>query len=159
MSAELEGEELFLDRFPKEARIVRASLWSAFIALGIGGLAGLIQALHRTNYLRIIDSADYYTVLTLHGVLLVISFTIFFLVGLFTWAVTRSLDRPVEDIRFTWAWYLTMVAGTALAGIAILGGFVDSIPISADVLFTFYAPLQAHPLFYAGLAVFIIGTG
>ena len=158
MSAELEGEELFLDRFPKEARIVRASLWSAFIALGIGGLGGLIQALHRTNYLRIMESADYYTVLTLHGVLLAISFTIFFLVGLFTWAVTRSLDRPVEDIRFTWAWYLTMVAGTALAGIAILGGFVDSIPISADVLFTFYAPLQAHPMFYAGLAVFIIGT-
>ncbi|WP_178915996.1 b(o/a)3-type cytochrome-c oxidase subunit 1 [Natronomonas gomsonensis] len=158
MSNELEGEELFLDRFPKEARIVRASLWSAFIALGIGGLGGLIQALHRTNYLRILESADYYTVLTLHGVLLAISFTIFFLVGLFTWAVTRSLDRPVEDIRFTWAWYLTMVAGTALAGIAILGGFVDSIPISADVLFTFYAPLQAHPLFYAGLAVFIIGT-
>jgi len=158
MSKELEGEELFLDRFPDEARVVRASLWSAFIAFGIGGLAGLIQALHRTNYLRIIESADYYTVLTLHGVLLVISFTIFFLVGLFTWAVTRSLDRPVEDIRFTWAWYLTMVAGTALAGIAILGGFVDSIPISADVLFTFYAPLQAHPMFYAGLAVFIIGT-
>jgi cytochrome c oxidase subunit 1 len=158
MSAELEGEELFLDRFPKEARIVRASLWSAFIALAIGGLGGLIQALHRTNYLRILESADYYTVLTLHGVLLAISFTIFFLVGLFTWAVTRSLDRPVEDIRFTWAWYLTMVAGTALAGIAILGGFVDSIPISADVLFTFYAPLQAHPMFYAGLAVFIIGT-
>jgi cytochrome c oxidase subunit 1 len=158
MSAELEGEELFLDRFPKEARIVRASLWSAFIALGIGGLGGLIQALHRTNYLRIMESADYYTVLTLHGVLLAISFTIFFLVGLFTWAVTRSLDRPVEDIRFTWAWYLTMVAGTALAGIAILAGFVDSIPISADVLFTFYAPLQAHPMFYAGLAVFIIGT-
>ena len=34
-----------------------------------------------------------------------------------------------------------------------LAGFVDAIPLSADVLFTFYAPLQAHPLFYAGLAV------
>ncbi|MCU4800359.1 b(o/a)3-type cytochrome-c oxidase subunit 1 [Halobacteria archaeon HArc-gm2] len=157
-SEELPGEELFLDRFPDEAQVVRASLWSAFVALGIGALAGIVQALHRVGYVRFIDSADYYTVLTLHGVLLVISFTIFFLVGLFTWAVTRSLDRPVENIRFTWAWYLTMVAGTVLAGVAILGGFVDSIPISADVLFTFYAPLQAHPLFYAGLAVFIIGT-
>jgi cytochrome c oxidase subunit 1 len=154
----LTGERLFVDRFPEEARIVRAALWSSFVALGIGALGGLIQALHRTNYLRIIDSADYYTVLTLHGVLLVISFTIFFLVGVFTWAMVRSLDRPVIDIRFTWTWYLLMAAGTVMAGIAILAGFVDSIPMSADVLFTFYAPLQAHPLFYAGLAVFIIGT-
>jgi len=30
--------------------------------------------------------------------------------------------------------------------------------MSADVLFTFYAPLQAHPMFYAGLAVFIVGS-
>jgi cytochrome c oxidase subunit 1 len=154
----LTGERLFVDRFPEEARIVRAALWSSFVALGIGALGGLIQALHRTNYFRFIDSADYYTVLTLHGVLLVISFTIFFLVGVFTWAMVRSLDRPVDDIRFTWTWYLLMAAGTAMAGIAILAGFVDSIPMSADVLFTFYAPLQAHPLFYAGLAVFIIGT-
>jgi cytochrome c oxidase subunit 1 len=155
---ELAGEQLFLDRFPAEARLVRATLWSAFVALGIGALGGLIQALHRTGYVRIIESADYYTVLTLHGVLLVISFTIFFLVGVFTWAMTRSLDRPVVSERFSWTWYLLMVAGTAMAGVAILAGFVDSIPMSADVLFTFYAPLQAHPLFYAGLAVFIIGT-
>ncbi|MEF8781216.1 MAG: cbb3-type cytochrome c oxidase subunit I, partial [Haloferacaceae archaeon] len=33
-----------------------------------------------------------------------------------------------------------------------------SVDVSADVLFTFYAPLQAHPLFYTGLAVFLIGT-
>ncbi|WP_254839173.1 b(o/a)3-type cytochrome-c oxidase subunit 1 [Natronomonas marina] len=155
---ELAGEQLFLDRFPAEARLVRATLWSAFVALGIGALGGLIQALHRTGYVRIIESADYYTVLTLHGVLLVISFTIFFLVGVFTWAMTRSLDRPVVSERFSWTWYLLMVAGTVMAGVAILAGFVDSIPMSADVLFTFYAPLQAHPLFYAGLAVFIIGT-
>jgi cytochrome c oxidase subunit 1 len=155
---QLTGERLFVDRFPEEAKVIRAALWSSFIALGIGGLGGLIQALHRTNYLRIIESADYYTVLTLHGVLLVISFTILFLVGVFTWAMVRSLDRPVDDIRFTWTWYLLMVAGTVMAAIAILSGFVDSIPMSADVLFTFYAPLQAHPLFYAGLVVFIIGT-
>jgi len=154
----LPGDELYLDRFPGEARIARAALWSAFVALGIGALGGLIQALHRTGYLRVIDSADYYTVLTLHGVLLAITFTTFFLLGLFVWALTRSLDRPLVDLRFTWAWYLTMVAGTVMAAIPILAGFSDAVPLSADVLFTFYAPLQAHPLFYAGLAVFIVGS-
>ncbi|GAB3672972.1 b(o/a)3-type cytochrome-c oxidase subunit 1 [Halopiger thermotolerans] len=148
----------YVDQFPDEARVIRAAFWSSFVALAIGGVLGLVQALHRTDVLRVIDSADYYTVLTAHGVLLAIVFTIFFLVGLFTWAVTTSLDRGLEDLRFTWGWYGLMVVGTALTGIAILGGVVDAIPASADVLFTFYAPLQAHPIFYVGLVLFVVGT-
>ena len=158
MSEELTGAPTFLDKFPQEAAVVRAALWSSFIALTLGAVFGIIQALHRTDVLRVIDSADYYTVLTAHGVLMVISFTIFFLVGVFTWAIVRSFDRSVEDIRYTWTWYGMMVTGTLMAVVAILGGFVDSIDLSADVLYTFYAPLQAHPLFYGGLAIFLIGT-
>jgi cytochrome c oxidase subunit 1 len=91
-------------------------------------------------------------------VLLVIVFTIFFLVGLFLWALTRSFDRGVVDIRFTKAWLALMSLGGTMASVTILLGLVGEIPVSADVLFTFYAPLQAHPVFYAGLAVFLIGT-
>jgi len=158
MSEELTGAPTFLDKFPQEAAVVRAALWSSFIALTLGAVFGIIQALHRTDILRVIDSTDYYTVLTAHGVLMVISFTIFFLVGAFTWAIVRSFDRNVEDIRYTWTWYGMMVTGTLMAVVAILGGFVDSIDLSADVLYTFYAPLQGHPLFYGGLAIFLIGT-
>jgi len=159
MSEALEtGTPSFLDRFPQEAAVVRASLMSSFIALILGAVFGLIQALHRTDIFRFLDSQYYYTVLTAHGVLLVVSFTIFFLVGVFTWATVRSLDRPLVDIRYTWAWYGLMVIGTLMAVVAILGGFIPSTDISADVLFTFYAPMQAHPLFYGGLAIFIIGT-
>jgi len=158
MSEELTGAPTFLDKFPQEAAVVRAALWSSFIALALGAVFGVIQALHRTDILRVIDSTDYYTVLTAHGVLMVISFTIFFLVGAFTWAIVRSFDRNVEDIRYTWTWYGMMVTGTLMAVVAILGGFVDSIDLSADVLYTFYAPLQGHPLFYGGLAIFLIGT-
>ncbi|TQQ80166.1 b(o/a)3-type cytochrome-c oxidase subunit 1 [Halonotius roseus] len=159
MSEALEtGTPSFMDRFPQEASVVRASLISSFISLFLGAVFGLIQALHRTDVFRFLDSQYYYTVLTAHGVLLVVSFTIFFLVGLFTWATVRSLDRPLVDIRYTWAWYGLMVIGTLMAVVAILGGFFPSTDISADVLFTFYAPMQAHPLFYGGLAIFIIGT-
>ena len=149
---------LFVDDYPEEARIVRMALASSFLALLIGGLMGPLQTLHRTGFLQIIDDSTYYTVLTLHGVALVILFTIFFLVGFFTWAVVDSLDRPVEDIRLTKLWYGLMMLGSVMASIAILGGFTGATDISADVLFTFYAPLQAHWLFYAGLAVFIVGT-
>ncbi len=152
------GAPSFRDRFPDEAAVVRAALLSSFIALTLGAVFGIIQGLHRTNVLRVLDSQFYYTILTAHGVLMVVSFTIFFLVGLFTWATVRSLERPLEDIRYTWTWYGLMVVGTLMAVVAILGGFVPSVDISADVLFTFYAPLQAHPLFYGGLAIFVIGT-
>ena len=159
MSAELETEPTFVDKFPQEAKVVRAAFLGSFLALTLGAAFGIVQTLHRTDIFRgLISSGEYYTVLTAHGVFLVISFTIFFLVGLFTWAVVRSLDRPVVDIRITWTWYLLMSAGITMTGIAILAGFTDRLDMSADVLFTFYAPLQAHPLFYAGLVVFIIGT-
>ncbi|MBZ6493702.1 b(o/a)3-type cytochrome-c oxidase subunit 1 [Natrinema longum] len=148
----------YVDQFPSEARVIKAAFWSSFLALAIGGSLGLLQALHRTDFLRIMDSADYYTVLTAHGVLLAITFTIFFLVGIFTWAVTSSLDRGVVDIRFTWSWYAMMVVGTVLVGLSILGGVVDAIPMNADVLFTFYSPLQAHPAFYIGLVLFVVGS-
>ena len=149
---------LFVDDYPDEAWVVRAALASSFLALLIGGLMGTIQALHRTGFLQVIENSTYYTVLTLHGVSLVILFTIFFLVGFYQWAITDSLQRPSENIRLTKAWYGLMVLGTLMASIAILGGFTDVTDMSADVLFTFYAPLEAHPLFYLGLATFIIGT-
>ena len=158
MSTAIESEPTFVDKFPDEARVVRAAFMSSFFALLLGAIFGIIQTLHRTDVARIIPSTDYYTVLTAHGVFMVISFTIFFLVGLFTWALTRSLDRPLLNIKITWTWYGLMAAGMTLTGISILAGFVDSIDMSADVLYTFYAPLQAHPLFYAGLTVFIVGT-
>ncbi|SFR30683.1 MULTISPECIES: b(o/a)3-type cytochrome-c oxidase subunit 1 [Halorubrum] len=158
MSTALESERTFVDKFPDEARVVRAAFLSSFFALFLGAVFGIIQTLHRTDVARIIPSTDYYTVLTAHGVFMVISFTIFFLVGLFTWAITRSLDRPLLNIKITWTWYGLMATGMTLTGVSILAGFVDSIDMSADVLYTFYAPLQAHPLFYAGLVVFIVGT-
>jgi len=150
--------EVFVDKFPSEARVARLALGSSFVALAIGAVGGLIQALHRTGILDIVSDTDYYTVLTIHGVTLALVFTIFFLVGTFTWAMARSLDRGARDPRFSMAWYLMMAGGTAMALIAMFGGFVSGNDLTADVLYTFYAPLEAHPIFYVGLAVFLIGT-
>nr|WP_160046574.1 b(o/a)3-type cytochrome-c oxidase subunit 1 [Natrialba sp. INN-245] len=155
---------MFVDSYPKQARVVRSAFLTAYVALGIGALFGVLQALHRTDILRLVESPTYYTILTGHGVFLVITFTIFFLVGLYQWAVTDSLGRGPVDMRLTWAWYGLMSSGTLLAAIAILAGFLDDPPtvlgseLSADVLFTFYAPLQANPIFYVGLVLFVVGT-
>ncbi|NHX36316.1 b(o/a)3-type cytochrome-c oxidase subunit 1 [Halolamina sp. R1-12] len=148
----------FVDRFPEAARTARICLWIAFAAFGVGALFGLIQALHRTNTLRIIPSSDYYTILTGHGVLLALVFTTFGIAGLFHWANTRSLGVSPTSRRLTQGWLWTMSIGTLLAAGTIVGGLFDWIPASADVLYTFYAPLEAHPLFYIGAALLIVGS-
>ncbi|MFB6098076.1 MAG: b(o/a)3-type cytochrome-c oxidase subunit 1 [Salinibacter sp.] len=149
----------FVDHYPKAARITKACFAVAFVALGIGGFFGLIQALHRTGVFRgFVSSVQYYDILTGHGVLLALVFTTFFIAGLYQWGVARSLEREPENIRFTWTWFGTMLVGTVMAAVAILGGLVPGSGLSAAVLYTFYPPLQAHPLFYIGAALLIVGS-
>ena len=149
----------FVHNYPKAAKIVKANFLVAFIALAIGGLFGLLQALHRTGvYPEFISSSQYYTALTGHGVLLALVFTTFFIAGLFAWGVARSLDREPKNMTFSWIWFWTMLIGTTLTTITILGGFVQGGSLSADVLYTFYPPLQAHPLFYIGATLLIVGS-
>jgi cytochrome c oxidase subunit 1 len=154
-----EERNAFVDRFPNEARLTRWTFLVAFAALGIGGFFGLIQALHRTGAFRgFVSSADYYTVLTGHGVLLALVFTTFFISGFFNWAITRSLGRGSVDPRVAWGGFTMLLVGTVLAAVAIIGGFFPNVPLSADVLFTFYPPLQAHPAFYVGAALIVVGS-
>ena len=151
----------YVDKRPLEARVIRVAFGAAFLFLGLGGIGGLIQALHRTGYYRFIGEVtdgNYYTVLTSHGVFMVLFFTIFFLVGIFTWALTRSLDRDLNNPRVTKYWITSMCFGALLTSAAIIGGFFNALPLKANVLYTMYAPLQAHPLYYIGLTLFVTGT-
>ncbi|MEZ3143132.1 b(o/a)3-type cytochrome-c oxidase subunit 1 [Halobaculum sp. MBLA0143] len=152
------SRQAFVDRFPDAAAAVRVLFAVSFLAFAGGAVFGLMQALHRTDVLRIVPSSDYYTLLTGHGVLMALVFTTFGITGLFHWANTRSLGVSPTRPRLTWAWVGTMSFGTLLAGGTILAGLIDEIPASADVLYTFYAPLQAHPLFYIGAALLIVGS-
>jgi cytochrome c oxidase subunit 1 len=154
---------VFVDSYPKTSKLVRSEFLVAFVALGIGALFGVIQALHRTGVFRgFVSSADYYTILTGHGVLLALVFTTFFIAGLFTWAVANSLERELPH-RIAWSAFWIMLTGTVLAAVSIIGGIVGSPSIlghdlEADVLFTFYAPMKAHPAFYIGAALIIVGS-
>jgi len=149
----------FVDRYPDATRVIKATFIVAFSALGIGGFFGLIQALHRTGTFRgIVSSTQYYDVLTGHGVLLALVFTTFFIVGLYQWGISRSLEREPENMTFVWTWFWMMTVGTLLTTIAIVGGLIPGSEISAAVLYTFYPPLQGHPLFYIGAALLVVGS-
>ncbi len=125
-------------------------VYTATLVLGIGALFGMLQGLSRANVLVMPQAFDYYRMLTAHGVLMALVFTTFFITGLFTYCVYTTLPR-VRSTRLGWAGYLVMLAGTLMATVAILDG-------SASVLYTFYAPLKASPLFYFGATLLIAGT-
>ena len=157
-TADSGSDQDYFEEFPVSARLVRLNFLVAFVALGIGGLFGMLQALHRTDTLRILSSPDYYTLLTGHGVLLALVFTTFFIAGLFTWGVSDSLGRELPGDWISWSWWTMMTVGTVMATVAILGGLIDQIPMQADVLFTFYVPLKAHPVFYVGVVLLLVGS-
>lgn len=133
-------------------RLICAHLLVAFVALLIGGLFGPLQALNRFGVqLYPILGITYYQGLTLHGVLVALVWTTFFICGFLVFVTVRSLDRPLISPRAAWVAFYLMLAGVLAAGYAMLTN-------QASVLYTFYAPLRAHPAFYIGLTLVVVGT-
>lgn len=143
--------------FPaQQLAAIRWSIYVSLLALAVGGLFGLFQAFERLGasfdlyrYLPIVTS--YYQGLTIHGVFLVLVFTFAFSNGLLALAVMRGLERPLASTALAWAAFGSLALGAALAGWAVLAN-------EASVLFTFYPPLKAHPLFYLGLVLVVLST-
>jgi cytochrome c oxidase subunit 1 len=133
-----------------ENRLVLAHVYTSTAALAAGALFGLLQSFSRANWLRMPDWLDYYRALTAHGVLLALVFTTFFITGLSLFIVYRNIPRE-RAMTVGWLGYWLMLGGTLLAAATILSG-------NATVLYTFYAPLKAHPLFYFGATLLVLGT-
>jgi cytochrome c oxidase subunit 1 len=144
------SETMKVDR--RDAKLALAHIYVAFIALALGGLAGLLQTLVRSGKFNLPAGISYYTILTTHGVLLGLVLTTFFIIGFQLAAVSRTSGTFSDRVRF-WGWvgFWTMTIGTAITAFFILTG-------QASVLYTFYAPLQAHPGFYLGLTLVVVGS-
>ncbi|WP_036832852.1 b(o/a)3-type cytochrome-c oxidase subunit 1 [Pontibacillus litoralis] len=135
----------------KEAKLSMAHMWVAFISLLIGGLMGLLQTLVRTGKVTLPFGIDYYQVLTVHGVILALVLTTFFIIGFQTTLMSKTVGMTDRQRKLGWLAFWVMTIGTIITAIMILLG-------EASVLYTFYAPLAAHPLFYIGLTLVIVGT-
>src|ERR1022692_3031830 len=122
----------------------------ALLTLGI--YHGLMQVLYRSGMIHSSQflGLEYYQGLTLHGVVNALVFTTFFAVA-FGYAVVRFyLARPL-NMTVAWLSFALMVGGTLMAATVILTR-------NATVLYTFYPPLRAHPAFYIGLTLVVIGS-
>lgn len=137
---------------PRDGKLALANIYVAFIALLIGGLAGLLQVLVRSGQFKLPFGIGYYQVLTVHGVLLGLILTTFFIMGFQVAAISRTVGALTNGQRMVgWIGFWLMTIGTVAAAIMVLLN-------KATVLYTFYAPLKAHWIFYSGLALVIVGS-
>ena len=134
------------------SRLVLANFAVAIGAFGLAALMAVMQALSRANTtLPFRSPSIYYLSVTAHGVLMALVFTTFFIMGLGFLIARTSLDRPLVNERLGWLGFWIALIGTIAASTVILLG-------KASVLYTFYPPLRAHPLFYIGTTLLVVGS-
>jgi cytochrome c oxidase subunit 1 len=135
-----------------ERRLATANIGIAVAAFGVAAAMALMQAISRANLdLPWRSPKMYYLSVTAHGVLMALVFTTFFIMGLGIALTNGALGRPLRWPRIGWASFWVALAGTLAALWAIFWG-------KATVLYTFYPPLQAHPAFYIGLTLLVVGS-
>ncbi len=135
-----------------DAKLAMAHMYVAFIALFIGATAGLLQTLERSGKFSLPFGIGYYQILTVHGVVLALVLTTFFILGFMLAAQSKTAGKYSNGERkVAWVGYWTMTIGVIITTIFILLN-------EASVLYTFYAPMMAHPGFYIGLALVVVGS-
>ncbi|WP_318617938.1 b(o/a)3-type cytochrome-c oxidase subunit 1 [Sporosarcina sp. YIM B06819] len=135
----------------KDSKLYMSFMYVTYISLLVGGLMGLLQTLVRSGKYTLPFNIDYYTILTVHGVILGLVLTTFFIIGFQFSLMGKTVGMTDKQRKVAWLAFWVMVVGTVMAAITILVG-------EASVLYTFYAPLRAHPAFYFGLAFVIVGS-
>lgn len=141
--------------FAREDRLVRWNIYIGLIALALGTAFGPLQGLQYAgvNLYGPLSPLirSYYQGLTLHGVLNALVWTTFFIMGFSIFVTVRTLKRSLHSPGLAWAGFWAMVVGVVLAAYAILTN-------RASVLYTLYLPMQAHPTFYIGATLLVVGT-
>jgi cytochrome c oxidase subunit 1 len=132
-------------------RLVLSNFWVAVAAFAIGSMMAVMQALARAGVdLPFGTASMYYLSVTAHGVLLALVFTTFFIMALGYLVVDTTLAR-ISGVGWAWGGFWLAVVGTLITTVAILSG-------TSTVLYTFYPPLRAHPAFYIGATLLVIGS-
>lgn len=132
-------------------RLVLSNFWVAIAAFGLGSMMAVMQALARAGVELPFGTASlYYLSVTAHGVLLALVFTTFFIMALGYFVVETTLGH-IAGRGWAWAGFWVAVIGTIVTTVAILSG-------TSTVLYTFYPPLLAHPAFYVGATLLVVGS-
>ncbi|MBA2960814.1 MULTISPECIES: cbb3-type cytochrome c oxidase subunit I [Ramlibacter] len=133
-------------------KLVLAHFSVAFVAF-LGALAlGAWQMFVRSPLSAWVNNPEhYYRSVTAHGTVMAYVMPTLVAMG-FGYAVTElALKRPLVGMRWAWAGYWLVIAGTVLAAVTMGIG-------KASVLYTFYPPMLASPLYYIGVVLVVVGS-
>ena len=93
----------------------------------------------------------YYRSVTAHGTVMAYVLPTLVAMG-FGYAICElALKRPLIGLRWAWAGFWLVVAGTVMAAGTVASG-------KASVLYTFYPPMIASPLYYIGVVLVVVGS-
>lgn len=113
---------------------------------------GVLQVMYLAGVIRAnsVAGINYYQGLTAHGFINAYILTTFFAVAFGYTVVSQQLKSHVSVTGAAISLALMLSGAVMAAAMVFLG--------KASVLYTFYPPLMAHPLFYVGLVLFIVGS-
>jgi len=136
----------------KAAGLALANMWVGFIAFLVAAFMGVYQVVERSGLMPAIESPEvYFASVSTHGVLMGFVLTTFLVVGFGYYTATTSLKQPVWNRPLAWFGFWLSLIGVLLAAVPLLTG-------NASVLYTFYPPLVAHPAFYIGATLLVVGS-
>ncbi|HEX8944616.1 MAG TPA: cbb3-type cytochrome c oxidase subunit I [Gemmatimonadaceae bacterium] len=131
--------------------LIKVNAVVSIVALLVGATAALLLALTRWQAVHLLPAVWYYRILGVHGMNMLIFFIIFFEMAVLWFASTVLLNARPAAPRFAWFNFGLMLVGSLTVEAMQWSG-------RADVLYTSYPPLKAHPLFYLGIILFAVGA-
>ena len=132
-------------------RLVKVNAVVSIVALLVGATAALLLALTRWQAVHLLPAVWYYRILGVHGMNMLIFFIIFFEMAVLWFVSTALLNARPAAPKYGWFNFGLMLAGALTVEAMQWSG-------RADVLYTSYPPLKAHPLFYLGIILFAVGA-
>jgi cytochrome c oxidase subunit 1 len=131
--------------------LILMNLWVAIIAFGMAACMAVMQALSRASLeVPYRSPRMYYMSVTAHGVLMALVFTTFFIMALGDAVIDTEIGR-LPSRALARVSYAIALAGTLMTMATVFA-------FKASVLYTFYPPMQAHPAFYIGLTLLVVGS-
>jgi cytochrome c oxidase subunit I len=133
-------------------KLVLAHFWVAFIAFLGAIVLGEWQMFVRSPLAQWVNNPEhYYRSVTAHGTVMAYVFPTLIAMG-FGYAITElSLKRPLIGLQWAWVGFGLVILGTAMAAVTMALG-------KASVLYTFYPPMIASPLYYFGVVLVVVGS-
>jgi cytochrome c oxidase subunit 1 len=133
-------------------KLVLAHFWVAFAAFLGAIVLGEWQMFVRSPLAAWVNNPEhYYRSVTAHGTVMAYVLPTLVAMG-FGYALSElSLKRPLIGLKWAWAGFWLVIAGTAVAAVTMALG-------KASLLYTFYPPMVGSPFYYIGVVLVVVGS-